>query len=104
MSAVLNNIECRMGELPHLDRTGDDPRDLDHERASNVTLLAQRAVMAIPKVERDERVAMLLVDLIERFIANSNWAKTEHGSQVSDLLSDAVFLLENVADAKSMES
>lgn len=80
-------------------------RELDaFEAADDAAFQTTRTVLAqidgITNAAFNERALALIVDKLRKRVETGNWKHAEYATDVAEKLSDAVFELENAADAQ----
>lgn len=71
--------------------------------AAETAMPAMEVIRKMARVQPNERTCAFLINEIRYMVDNCNWKHTEHAVSVSDLLSSAVYILENTSDAKIRE-
>jgi len=74
------------------------------DRASvEAAMPAMEVVRKMARLQPNERTCAFLINEIRYMLDNCNWKHTDHAVSVSDLLSSAVSVLEDVSDSKIRE-
>lgn len=86
-----------------IELAGDDAFESADRAAMERALPVLEVMRKMARTQPDERTFAFLINEIRYHVDNCNWKHTEHAQSVSDLLSSAVFILENVSDEKLRE-